>query len=277
VTAIYQIVNTANGGVYIGQTSQGCQKRWKQHLYLSRRGDKSALQNAIRKYGDDQFRVELLCEVEDEQADFVEMLFIAAAKSYPPSSGYGYNSHPGGKGQVKILPMDTVKYGRLSILKMKPRAMCVVQCDCGSESKTVAYDSLVRGKTKSCGCIRREMHHRHGHPGIGLRNIVLDRYKRRSQVWALTDDQFSTFMQSNCYYCGAVQSVVQQAEWTTVVYAHNEICCKDDSRDFVFENVLPCCKTCLFVRKKMSHEQFMGFLLKAGNHQMSKNSMRAGQ
>ena len=219
--------------------------------------------------------MESLCEVGDEEADFVEILFIVAARSYPPSLGYGYNNHPGGEIQSKPLPMDTAKYGRLAIVKMLPGAKCVVQCECGGEPKTVAYDSLVRGKTKSCGCIRREMHCRNIIPFFGLRQIVLSRYRRSKHGWQLADSLFDTLMQTGCYYCGTFQSSLQTAKWTTAVYAHGEICCKDNLKGFVLDNVLPCCKTCLAMRAKMSHEQFMEFLQKAGNHQTSKNSLKA--
>lgn len=274
MTVIYRVVNTANGRVYIGKTAQTCQKRWKQHLYLARREEKAPFQNAIRKYGEDQFQIEPLCEVEDEEANFVEMLFIVATKSYPPNLGYGYNTHPGGE-IAKLLPMDVTKYGRLAIVKMMPGAKCIVQCDCGSDQKTVAYDSLIRGKTKSCGCIRREMHYRDAVPFFGLRKIILSRYQRSKCGWHLTDALFDTLMQTGCYYCGQFQSSIQTAEWTDVVYAHSEICCKDSLKGFVPDNVLPCCKACFIIRKKMNHNDFMELLHKANNHQMSKKSMKA--
>jgi group I intron endonuclease len=58
IIEIYGIVNRVNGKIYIGQTKQGYLKRFKQHLCPK---DKSVLlQNAIKKYGRNNFVCELL-------------------------------------------------------------------------------------------------------------------------------------------------------------------------------------------------------------------------
>lgn len=51
------------------------------------------------------------------------------------------------------------KYGKLTILEVCPQkkagksALCLCQCDCGSEPKWIEAHALRRGNTKSCGCI----------------------------------------------------------------------------------------------------------------------------
>jgi hypothetical protein len=274
VTTVYEVVNTVNGKIYIGKTSRGYLKRWKEHLYNARKGAKTPFHRAIRRYGDDQFKIKSLCDIEDEHADFVEILFIAAAQSFPPSLGYGYNAHPGGKVEIDLLPIDTAKYGRLSIIKMLPRYRCVVQCDCGSEAKIVAYDSLIREKTRSCGCIRKEKRHRSYIPGIGLRNLVFDRYQAQPK-WLLTSAEFDVLIQSNCCYCGNFPSILQMANWTDVIFVYSEIVRKDPFLSFTPDNVVPCCKTCRVVRKELDHEQFLAFLLRAGQFQTNISSLYA--
>ena len=51
------------------------------------------------------------------------------------------------------------RYGKLTVLEVRPRkktyqsALCLCQCDCGSEPKWIDSHSLRRGNTTSCGCI----------------------------------------------------------------------------------------------------------------------------
>lgn len=52
------------------------------------------------------------------------------------------------------------RFGRLTILESLPvtkhgDARCRCRCDCGKETQ-VRFNSLIRGLTKSCGCLRRE-------------------------------------------------------------------------------------------------------------------------
>lgn len=53
-TYIYQINNLVNGKQYIGITSGSPEKRWKQHIYASKKGDR-VINRAIRKYGQENF------------------------------------------------------------------------------------------------------------------------------------------------------------------------------------------------------------------------------
>jgi hypothetical protein len=61
------------------------------------------------------------------------------------------------------------KYGRWTILKYKsrtvdtkPRGLCV--CECGTE-REVQISSLIEGRSKSCGCHKKERINRHGYYG----------------------------------------------------------------------------------------------------------------
>lgn len=47
------------------------------------------------------------------------------------------------------------RFGRLTVLRMMKRSSCRCRCDCGEE-KTVRRSHLVKGATKSCGCLRAE-------------------------------------------------------------------------------------------------------------------------
>lgn len=55
---IYSITNVVTGDMYIGQTIQDFEKRWKSHISALNRGDhdNDYLQRSWNKYGEDAFK-----------------------------------------------------------------------------------------------------------------------------------------------------------------------------------------------------------------------------
>lgn len=92
---IYKITSPS-GKVYIGQTIGSKEKRWKEHLEDAHRTYKDhckVLNKAIRKYGDDNFKVELVEECLDEELDDKEAEYITQYNSQVPN---GMNIKLGG-------------------------------------------------------------------------------------------------------------------------------------------------------------------------------------
>ena len=59
--AVYKITNAINGKFYIGMTKRALSKRWSQHLYASKKDSNySRIAKAIRKYGRDNFSIEVI-------------------------------------------------------------------------------------------------------------------------------------------------------------------------------------------------------------------------
>ena len=60
----------------------------------------------------------------------------------------------------KFLDLSDQRYGRLIVIKymgiLKGRSSWLCKCDCGNQIVT-SSNSLQRGKTQSCGCIRKEL------------------------------------------------------------------------------------------------------------------------
>lgn len=56
---------------------------------------------------------------------------------------------------TKRIDITGHKYGRLTALSFADNRKWLCRCDCGKE-KTVSYDNLVAGRTKSCGCLADE-------------------------------------------------------------------------------------------------------------------------
>ena len=96
MSCIYKIVNNINGKVYIGQTRTTLKERMSKH-YSDARCEPgiTGIDAAIRKYGEQNFSVEILCECKNEELDRLEKFYISEYNSF--NSPKGYNLTPGGQ------------------------------------------------------------------------------------------------------------------------------------------------------------------------------------
>ena len=92
---IYKIVNNVNGLVYIGCTINSLNKRFTEHLYRCFKTDyKSKLYNSIKKYGAENFSIELIEECELNVIYETEKKYIEKYDSF----NNGLNATFGGEG-----------------------------------------------------------------------------------------------------------------------------------------------------------------------------------
>jgi group I intron endonuclease len=93
---IYKITNIKTNKCYIGETAQDDpQKRWKQHIKkINNNEGCPALRDAIKKYGIDNFKFELIIICFDEDRYKYEREYIKKFNSQVPN---GYNILPGGE------------------------------------------------------------------------------------------------------------------------------------------------------------------------------------
>lgn len=97
---IYKITNITNNKVYIGQTARTVKERWHEHQKNAYQLElKRPLYHAMRKYGIENFTIEIIEEVADEQTlNERETYWIEYYDSY----GRGYNATKGGDGSYRI-------------------------------------------------------------------------------------------------------------------------------------------------------------------------------
>jgi group I intron endonuclease len=92
---IYKITNMINKKVYIGQTTTSIENRWKHHLKDCKREKNNKFYNAIKKYGSENFKIEVIeNEIEEQRLlNERERYWIGFYDSYKN----GYNSTLGGE------------------------------------------------------------------------------------------------------------------------------------------------------------------------------------
>lgn len=97
---IYKITNKVNQKIYIGKTSKTVAERWNEHLmqYNCIRNEKRPLYSAMRKYGVENFIIDIVEECSYEIENEREIYWIAYYNSYHN----GYNATHGGDGKQYI-------------------------------------------------------------------------------------------------------------------------------------------------------------------------------
>lgn len=93
---VYLITNKINGKVYVGQTSNSLQTRWRAHCAESKRRTRK-LYTAIRKYGCKSFEIQMIHgpNLSHKEAGELEIKEIRERQS--TNANFGYNHSIGGE------------------------------------------------------------------------------------------------------------------------------------------------------------------------------------
>lgn len=165
------------------------------------------------------------------------------------------------------------KFGRLLVLEKAPsrhgRTHWLCQCDCG-KTKSVLGENLRKGRTKSCGCIRKELalnsvayareHHYLG-PGEAAFNVMYYTYKihaeERNLPFDLTEEQFKNLTKENCHYCGDEPKTLFKPKAPHGGYLSNGVDRKDNSLGYTIDNSFPCCRVCNQMKSDRTYQEFI--------------------
>ena len=93
-TAHLYRLTSPSGRVYIG-IAKNTRKRWQEHVQSARNGSRCVLHSAIRKYGFDNFKKEVLVT---STFAYVKDLEVKAIAAYGTMAPVGYNLTAGGDG-----------------------------------------------------------------------------------------------------------------------------------------------------------------------------------
>lgn len=173
-------------------------------------------------------------------------------------------------------------YGRLTILKdlgvYKKNRKVLCSCSCGNE-KEVYLTSLKTGRTKSCGCLAKELSSKRlKNKPIGKRkkngesvfNIIFCQYKnsanKRDIEFNLTRQQFKKLTKQTCYYCGEPPSKIRKNKYSTGDYTYNGVDRLDNSKGYTIDNAVSCCSFCNISKNNYSIEYFYDKISKIYNN-----------
>lgn len=150
-------------------------------------------------------------------------------------------------------------FGRLTAINYygtnkHKRALWLWRCSCGKEVVAPGVE-VKRGKTRSCGCLRRDC--RIKPYGISSRNDLIASYKmgakKRSLEYTLTNEEFENLTKQNCYYCGNPPLRERKnGEYANGSYIYNGIDRVDNSKGYTLDNCVSCCFECNMRKKSVT-------------------------
>jgi len=152
----------------------------------------------------------------------------------------------------RLICLERVKDGRTT--------KYVCYCNCGKET-TVLHDHLKYGRTKSCGCIRREVSRNRARktPGYTVKTGIWNYYKRNAVVrgleWLLSRAQLETLISQPCRYCNRFGATTTKTPFGDVLQ-HNGIDRLDNQLGYTPENSVSCCKTCNQAKNSLTVTEF---------------------
>lgn len=181
----------------------------------------------------------------------------------------------------RFLDRTNMRYGRLLVIKhagkdKRNKHLWLCKCDCGNE-KVVVADNLSSGKSKSCGCLKREFFAKKGNQfGLykdrqkAMMKVQYSHLKRRHSNKQMSGEiidfeTFSLLSKSRCKYCGLEYSKEiedrlneskNKKRLSDEVLKINGIDRIDPSVGYTKENSVSCCKYCNFAKHTMNEDNF---------------------
>jgi hypothetical protein len=93
---LYEVVNLINHKTYVGITIQSLRRRYKHHTYSALAKIKHPLYNAMRKYGVENFTINLIRADAKQGIELQEQEIAEIARRNSTDRSKGYNLHTGG-------------------------------------------------------------------------------------------------------------------------------------------------------------------------------------
>lgn len=163
------------------------------------------------------------------------------------------------------------KFGRLTVLEFSHRTVkgskiywkCL--CECGTE-KNIFHYSLINGDAFSCGCYQKECaaKQKRGVPGESSKNYVYSYYRKnaslRNRCFDLGVDEFLAITQQNCAYCGIEPFKSALSTGDLIPFVYNGVDRIDSNGGYEKDNVVACCTTCNYAKRRLTHAEFLGWI-----------------
>lgn len=170
----------------------------------------------------------------------------------------------------KRLDLTNQRFGKLVAIRfhrmVNGRAEWECNCDCGN-THYVKAGELTRGKTQSCGCLRKQLAAKklsairvNLPEGEAGKRRLLREYKEGAKTrglrWELEDLECESLFADTCYYCGS------EPHQTINRFQYNGIDRVDNDKGYVSGNVVSCCKICNRAKRELPCTEFIDWLQK---------------
>lgn len=148
-----------------------------------------------------------------------------------------------------------------------------VICICKKEFYPTVQ-SVITGRTKSCGCKRYDFIANAKMTRSALNNnsligkvfYIYEYYAiKRNISFELTKEDISKFIFENCYYCGGGLSNKYENNGSgknkiIILNAWNGIDRKNNDLGYSIENCVPCCQICNYAKRNLSFDDWNSYI-----------------
>jgi len=151
-------------------------------------------------------------------------------------------------------------------------AIFISDCDCGGTSNATKWD-LIKGKSRSCGCFRREaasLANRKREPLESAAHSFVEQYKRgarrRGIEFNMSPEELVSIARGNCYYCGAPpkEKALKSKKLTGLFVGGVDRV--DSNKGYTVQNCVPCCVDCNVAKGSLSQDEFASLVSKQYNY-----------
>lgn len=193
-----------------------------------------------------------------------------------------------GFGSPQFIDLTGKKFGRLYVIKRiswekgkeHRQARWLCKCDCGNFAIVTGWP-LRNGRTKSCGCYKREkILQQKIEPGKAIFNQLYNSYKIHSKRYKikfsfdLTKNEFKKLTKQNCFYCNKKPSQILKSRHNNGDYIYNGIDRLDNRQGYIIGNCVSCCKVCNMMKKDLGIEEFLKYIETIYNYRIVKQSIK---
>ena len=89
--------------------------------------------------------------------------------------------------------------------------------------------------------------------------------KKKGLDYTLTEVQFKELTQKDCYYCGAKPSNITGRNRPAGSYIYNGLDRIDNTKGYIIDNVVTCCKTCNGAKSDLTLQEYKDFIKRSYN------------
>lgn len=172
-----------------------------------------------------------------------------------------------GKQSINFIDITGNKYNQLIALNFIENGRWLFKCDCG-KVKNFHRNSVVHGRTKSCGCLRKGKRNLLP-PREAALNVYFSAYKgsakHRKKSFQLTIEDFKLITSKDCYYCGQSPQEIKRKHKLNYNCIANGIDRINNDIGYELNNCVPACIDCNKAKSMMSKEQFLNFIKRVYN------------
>lgn len=163
------------------------------------------------------------------------------------------------------------KFNKLTLIKrvnINSRNYYECLCDCGG-TKTASGWRIKSGLVKSCGCARKDADKTRNigkrlEKGLSCARRVIGYYKRNAEnrniQFDLSEEECLTLFKQNCLYCNRPPFNVISYKSYHGSLVYTGIDRKDNTKGYITNNSVPCCKDCNYMKRELTFEEFKGII-----------------